>query len=94
VRNLTYSDPLAELHGQEYVDALRADPCAYCGDPGGTIDHVKPKALGGSDSDMNLTGCCRRCNTRKDKGGGRKAVHHSVLSWLMIIQEQRLTGCR
>lgn len=30
-----------------------------------TIDHVLPKALGGTDDDWNLRCCCHRCNHHK-----------------------------
>ena len=54
--------------------------CAYCGQPNGvarpphvtkldatlTLDHVVPKAHGGSDSERNLVAACRRCNNIKN----------------------------
>jgi 5-methylcytosine-specific restriction endonuclease McrA len=30
-----------------------------------TIDHIKPKAKGGTDADKNLATCCLRCNKKK-----------------------------
>lgn len=32
-----------------------------------SIDHIVPKALGGSDMESNLTVCCCSCNTSKGK---------------------------
>lgn len=49
----------------EYVDVLRGDPCAYCGRPGGTIDHIEPIKHGGDSHFMNLTAACDACNRRK-----------------------------
>ncbi len=44
--------------------AMKKDPCAYCGDKGGSIDHIIPKIKGGTALD-NLTGSCQNCNSRK-----------------------------
>ena len=44
--------------------------CQYCGTRVGsfTVDHVKPKHLGGPDAWENLVCACVKCNTKK---GGR-----------------------
>lgn len=36
--------------------------CHYCGGPAGTVDHVIPKAKGGTDHPTNLVAACARCN--------------------------------
>lgn len=54
-----------------YGLALRADPCSYCGGPGGTLDHIVPRSKGGMRGWTNLTGACQACNERK---GSRSAV--------------------
>jgi len=52
-------------------DKLRAKwkrqhkPCAYCGAPGDTIDHVLPLVRGGTNHEGNLVPACRRCNSSK-----------------------------
>lgn len=43
--------------------------CRYCGGYAGTVDHVVPRALGGSDASSNLVAACRTCNRRKGAGG-------------------------
>ena len=54
---------------RDYISALRADPCAYCGGPAETIDHIESTLLGGAMSWENLTAACRSCNCSKsDKG--------------------------
>lgn len=41
-------------------------PCCYCGTPLGfqeiTIEHVKPRCIGGSNDITNLLPCCDDCN--------------------------------
>jgi 5-methylcytosine-specific restriction endonuclease McrA len=44
---------------------LERDPCAYCGGPGGTVDHIEPLADGGTHTVDNLAGACKRCNGGK-----------------------------
>lgn len=48
-----------------YVKVLRADPCSYCGEPGGTVDHITPVAANGDLGWKNLTASCRSCNASK-----------------------------
>ena len=40
-------------------------PCAYCGAPADTIDHVMPLVRGGTNYEGNLLPACRRCNSSK-----------------------------
>lgn len=52
-------------------EILRRDnhTCQYCGEAAPnvtlTVDHVKPKALGGKDSPENLATACKDCNAGK-----------------------------
>lgn len=40
--------------------------CQYCGAGHDlTLDHVKPKRMGGQDTWENLVTCCRKCNGKK-----------------------------
>lgn len=62
-RNRSHDEVAAE---REYLDALRHDPCAYCGSPqGGVLDHIEPVRTGGRDHWENLTGVCESCNCSK-----------------------------
>lgn len=56
-----------------YGRALQADPCAYCGDAGGDLDHIIPieevrrgRATKRTEWE-NLTAACHRCNVRKER---------------------------
>lgn len=58
------------LHGheiREYLLELTKRKCAYCGADGVRleIEHIKPKAKGGSNRPDNLTMACRPCNRKK-----------------------------
>lgn len=77
---------------------LRADPCCYCGEQGGCVDHIEPRSLGGADHESNLTGICRSCNSSKGqssplifmirgkgRGGGRKPLTGSALEMVARI---------
>lgn len=50
----------------DYMEVLSADPCSYCGEIGGTVDHIEPLARGGAASWQNLTAACRKCNASKN----------------------------
>lgn len=47
--------------------------CAYCGDPAQSLDHIWPRARGGSTVRANLAPACLPCNRRKG--------HSEVFSW-------------
>lgn len=56
-----------ESHRQAWLRIIRADPCAYCGGPGGTVDHVVPRSRGlpGTYDWSNVVGACQTCNENK-----------------------------
>jgi 5-methylcytosine-specific restriction endonuclease McrA len=39
--------------------------CAYCHGYADTVDHIVPRAAGGTDDERNLVAACRKCNSRK-----------------------------
>ncbi len=62
------------VDGQSHYDAwlaqLRREACAYCGGPGGTVDHVEPRSRsargpGTAHSWLNVVGACGPCNHAK-----------------------------
>lgn len=54
-----------EAEALDYAEIIEHDPCAYCGDKAGTIDHIEPVVRGGSNSWTNLAAACKSCNSRK-----------------------------
>ena len=40
-------------------------PCAYCGQPADTLDHILPLVRGGTNYEGNLVPACRSCNSSK-----------------------------
>lgn len=62
--------PPTETRGSiaSYKRAIRADPCAYCGEqPCNGIDHIQPTGSTGDRADWtNWIGCCKRCNETKN----------------------------
>jgi len=58
---------LARYEVREYLLEKWGRKCAYCGAEGVPlqIEHIQPKALGGSDRTSNLTIACRLCNEKK-----------------------------
>jgi 5-methylcytosine-specific restriction endonuclease McrA len=59
-RGVPYTDDALE-----YLQIIKADPCSYCGGPGGTVDHIDPISTGGSGDWDNLAGACKPCNSAK-----------------------------
>lgn len=49
------------------VRSMQKQRCFYCGEAGGTIDHVIPLSRGGSHAIGNLVPACRTCNLSKGK---------------------------
>lgn len=59
-----------ESHREAWKRLLRFDPCAYCGGPSGTVDHIEPQSraargIGGRHSWLNYIAACEGCNTSK-----------------------------
>ena len=77
-------------------EVLRRDnyTCRYCGasapDVEITVDHVIPKALGGTDEPSNLCAACRRCNGGKTSSSPDAPlvadVAEDALHWARAMQ--------
>lgn len=39
--------------------------CFYCGEEATTVDHIVPRANGGTNTKSNLVPCCKLCNSTK-----------------------------
>lgn len=75
----------ARVADRPYLMALYADPCAYCGEPGGYVDHIDAGSRGGSDHWTNYTAACSGCNSRK-----RSSSLIGYLAWLRYEPERRM----
>jgi len=67
--------------------------CAYCGNPpidnaSLTIDHIRPKSKGGSDSTNNVTPACLKCN--HSKGSENWLEWYQRQSFYDINRENRI----
>ena len=74
--------------------------CAYCGDDDNlTLDHVKPRSLGGEDVSRNVVCACKSCNQSKGREYWRDRYYdqdffswerqYSIEAW---IQEPKRLG--
>jgi len=64
---------------------IARDPvCKACGrKPSTEVDHIKPKAAGGTDEMENLQGLCKPCHTKKtyaEAQGGRGGLISGALA--------------
>lgn len=57
--------PLYNTNLREFVFSRTNGRCSYCGAKAIEIDHVIPRAQGGTNSVHNLTPACRSCNQKK-----------------------------
>ena len=57
--------PLYDTNLREFVFSKTQGRCSYCGAKAEEIDHIVPRANGGTDSSYNLTPTCRACNQMK-----------------------------
>lgn len=55
----------AKLKFREGILSSWGSLCAYCGRPGDTLDHVRPRSRGGRTDRTNLICCCTACNRAK-----------------------------
>ena len=50
---------------REFIFSKTKGRCSYCGEKATEIDHIVPRAKGGTNSTYNLTPACRSCNEKK-----------------------------
>ena len=50
---------------RDFIFSKTKGRCSYCGEKAEEIDHIVPRANGGTDSTLNLTPACRACNEKK-----------------------------
>ena len=57
--------PLYNTNLKSFIFSKTNHKCSYCGAPAQEIDHIVPRAKGGTNSTHNLTPACRSCNEKK-----------------------------
>ena len=57
--------PLYDTNLRDFIFSKTKGRCSYCGEKAEEIDHIIPRAKGGSNSTYNLTPACRSCNEKK-----------------------------
>lgn len=55
---------------RDYREAIKNDPCFYCGKPGEQYDHYVSLINGGTDHWWNLVRACSACNWTKNRRNG------------------------
>lgn len=83
--SLAVSDDVPRQPFHAVAQKLRAvfwpdNTCAYCRGEASQLDHVTPRALGGTDDPWNLIPACRPCNLAKntklaERFAGLRALH-------------------
>lgn len=59
-----------QSHYEAWQSLVRRDPCSYCHDAGGTVDHLEPRSrtargIGSVHGWINTAGACSACNGSK-----------------------------
>lgn len=63
---------------RERIFARDGHRCAVCGSAEGlTVDHIRARALGGTDALRNLQTLCGPCNTQKSMHEGRLSLERA-----------------
>ena len=57
--------PLYDTNLRDFIFSKTKGRCSYCGAKAEEIDHIIPRAKGGTNSTYNLTPACRSCNEKK-----------------------------
>ena len=57
--------PLYDTNLRDFIFSKTKGRCSYCGAKAEEIDHVIPRAKGGTNSTYNLIPACRSCNEKK-----------------------------
>ena len=63
--NAYQQGPLYQNKLRSFIFSRSGGKCAYCGAPAQEIDHIVPRAKGGTNSVYNLAASCRTCNQTK-----------------------------
>lgn len=82
------------MAGRQYrstIDALLTGvDCWYCGRPAQTLDHIQPRAAGGSDEPRNLIPACQSCNGSK----GAKSLNEWATNLRRFVENAKASERR
>lgn len=70
--------------GREIRKSWAGRPCAMCGGPADTIDHIVPLSFGGSNVPDNLQPACRSCNNKRQSKAVIRAMFNTQLPMLAM----------
>jgi len=77
--------------GALWMKRMRKQPCHYCGEPGGTVDHVIPRDQGGTATIDNCVPACGLCNTfRRSRPYG----WFKKIGWLLRLGGSHCEECK
>lgn len=81
-----------QRHRKKVRDNLKkiraGETCVYCGGAYEELDHIIPKARGGSDNSINLVPSCHRCNNSKSS---YDVIN--LLNWQDYIKKESVLEC-
>ena len=64
--------------------------CQYCGAPAETVDHVKPRWMGGDVLDTrNMVACCWPCQNPQDRSRGAGVHSPGLRGTVNVLQSRR-----
>lgn len=55
--------------------------CVVCGELANTVDHIKPKRMGGDERAENLQSLCTKCHTAKSSFEGNEILYAKNPKW-------------
>lgn len=59
---------------REFIFSKTNGRCSYCGAKATEVDHIVPRAKGGTNSTYNLTPTCKSCNQKKSNKTLKEAI--------------------
>lgn len=83
-----YEDEMAfkrEVYERDGYTCYICDEQMHEGHPDLTVDHIKPKRLGGSILPKNMACCCKKCNEQKGHRTFQTYFYHLYAGLLFMV---------